>query len=406
MRPNDGRSSDTQKTAPPHRHRDCNASPSQCSCFVACVSPAFLRIPGLEQRRLHLSESCLHAPRRLRCVKTRFTAAREAMLGGNLDRRSHHNAETPFRLGVDRQQAIALACAAMEIVCHALMRRWLLCVRAQSVFSTLLCPRQANHEHNARDARSSPSDELALRHIKRLVAFFPIRLIVPGISPACGSRFPWPISSRVVNLSAAPRSAGLSRASRTAACPPASEASCRLNGRIFPPCAREARARRVSSAPDLPFYFDPFLRWARQDSLLITPPLLWSSLLHCLTAFAPSASLLLTSPCFFPSAGPHRHAMSLFRRASTLHLLLPFTRTRSSLTLALTDADKKLFAGSAADNDSESAFPYPDGDRESAGPKDEAGGGDEEYRMYKRRWIGVVAIVRVSFPPSAPRARG
>ena len=223
------------------------------------------------------------------------------MLGGNLDRRSHHNAETPFRLGVDRQQAIALACAAMEIVCHALMRRWLLCVRAQSVFSTLLCPRQANHEHNARDARSSSSDELALRHIKRLVAFFPIRLIVPGISPACGSRFPWPISSRVVNLSAAPRSAGLSRASRTAACPPASEASCRLNGRIFPPCAREARARRVSSAPDLPFYFDPFLRWARQDSLLITPPLLWSSLLHCLCAFRFSS---LDEPLFLSLGGP------------------------------------------------------------------------------------------------------
>ena len=88
--------------------------------------------------------------------------------------------------------------------------------------------------------------------------------------------------------------------------------------------------------------------------------------------------------------------MSLFRRASTLHLLLPFARTRSSLTLthALADADQKLPVDSA------SVSSYPDGDRESAGPKDEDADGEVEYRMYRRRWIGVIAIVRV--PSSLP----
>ena len=73
-------------------------------------------------------------------------------------------------------------------------------------------------------------------------------------------------------------------------------------------------------------------------------------------------------------------------RAGDLHLLLPFARTRSSLTLthALADADQKLPVDSA------SVSSYPDGDRESAGPKDEDGDGEVEYpsEVIPRRMCG------------------
>ena len=89
-----------------HRYHSRPFSPDTGLFRGLCVSDIPPCPRRLVRRRLRPTESCLHDPKRFRCVKTRLTAPLQRLKYSGMQSgcKKHHRAEASFRLRFDNQQ--------------------------------------------------------------------------------------------------------------------------------------------------------------------------------------------------------------------------------------------------------------------------------------------------------------